>query len=237
MRENEYNYKRKTWAAAVLSMVMPGLGQMYNGELLKGVCFFMGSVLIAFSGLYASVYFQDKLILPFVCLCFIVYMAVYILAVIDAFRASRKTEEPIAKKSYNRWFFYLFAWTAGVFIMFCAAQYINGNIFVQLKIAGRSMEPEIKSGDIVLLDKTAGERTPYSIGDIVVFNHFDGKTRLLMRRVHAVAGQEITLRGQSVTVPPSCLFVESDNANLDNHNTEELLVPVNDIIGKVRIIF
>lgn len=38
--------ERSPAAAALLSLVIPGLGQLYNGEVLKAVVFFVGWILV-----------------------------------------------------------------------------------------------------------------------------------------------------------------------------------------------
>ncbi len=106
MNKKENNIKRKTWAATITGIIMPGLGQVYNGELLKVACIFIASVLIAFIGLQVSIYFIDKLIFPIIALSLILYLAIYILAIIDAYIESRKKMNNIPK-SYI---------TAGMFI-------------------------------------------------------------------------------------------------------------------------
>jgi hypothetical protein len=44
--------KRPVWASALLSAAIPGLGQWYNGELIKGGSIIVVSVLLAFSPIY-----------------------------------------------------------------------------------------------------------------------------------------------------------------------------------------
>jgi len=237
MNKDENNIKRKAWAAAVLGIVMPGLGQVYNGELLKGACIFIASVLIAFFGLQVSIYFADKLILPIIALSLILYLAIYILAVIDAFIVSRKRNKQHTKKSYNRWYVYLTTWLAGMFIMFSAGQYINNNFFIYSNIAGTSMQPTINRGDIVLIDKTAGQRTLYQIGDVVVFTNYGKETRILIRRIAGFPGQKVTIGGKEDIVPDNSVFVLSDNTTNESDDTDALIIPIKDLIGKVRILF
>jgi TM2 domain-containing membrane protein YozV len=38
--------RRSPTAAALLSLVLPGLGQLYNGDVLKAVVFFLGWILV-----------------------------------------------------------------------------------------------------------------------------------------------------------------------------------------------
>ncbi len=60
--------------AAVLSFIVPGLGQIYNGELAKGFAFVAGMIV---SGLLCAIFIG-----------FFLLIAVWIWAVIDAYRTA-----------------------------------------------------------------------------------------------------------------------------------------------------
>ncbi len=121
--------------------------------------------------------------------------------------------------------------------MFSSTQYINNNIFIQLQIAGESMQPGINRGDVVLLDKTAGKRTPYQIGDIVVFTYYGKETRLLIRRIAGFPGHKVTIDDKEEIVPDNFIFVLSDNATNESIYTNALIIPSKDLIGKIRVVF
>ena len=59
-------HPRNRWIAALLSLALPGLGQLYNGELNKALWLFLGFVLIGcFPGVtIAALYVPSVLMLP-----------------------------------------------------------------------------------------------------------------------------------------------------------------------------
>lgn len=64
---------------------------------------------------------------------------------------------------------------------------------VRITASGKSMEPVIKDGeDIVVISEI---NKPLDVGDIVLFKRSNG--RLVLHRILAVNGNEITLRGDS----------------------------------------
>ncbi len=68
--------RRHPGIAAVLSFVVPGLGQIYNGELKKGFSFVAGLI---FSGLLTVIHIG-----------FVFFIVLWIRAVFDAYNTAEK---------------------------------------------------------------------------------------------------------------------------------------------------
>lgn len=125
------------------------------------------------------------------------------------------------------------------------------------RITGESMEPTLSSGDIVV---TWRGDAPVQ-GEMVAFAH-EGKT--LVKRVVAVAGDEITMRLDGTVVvngaaldepyvaaldrgecdvelpmivPDGCVFVMGDNRgdSVDSRSTAMGCIPVEEIIGRTLL--
>ena len=62
--------------SAILSIIIPGLGQIYNGEVLRGILYI---ILIGSSGIIAMILFEDLRGM-------IIYVIIEIIFVIDAYR-------------------------------------------------------------------------------------------------------------------------------------------------------
>lgn len=60
----------------------------------------------------------------------------------------------------------------------------------RFKIEDRSMEPEFKSGDYVLVNKLAYLLKKPSKGDVVVFKHPKEKDRFLIKRISLVTNSD-----------------------------------------------
>lgn len=65
--------------ATILSVLYPGLGQIYNGEFSKGIMFIVIAVLLIFSMM--------------VLIGFILYPAFWIYNIIDAYHTAKKKEK------------------------------------------------------------------------------------------------------------------------------------------------
>ena len=111
--------QRRPWLAVLLSMVLPGLGQLYCGATIKCLCFSaltsafgILSILAIAIPLSAShhplIQTRGSLIL----LCLVLSLLVYGFSAIDALFTARKTREDYRLKDYNRWYAYLLFWIA-----------------------------------------------------------------------------------------------------------------------------
>ena len=87
--------------AAVLSLIIPGLGQSYNGNALKGIGFFLGTALLSIFSLLmywiGDSYFEAL---------FIGFFIIWIIGVYDAYRdAGRMNRGEIPEKAHQMWLF------------------------------------------------------------------------------------------------------------------------------------
>ena len=88
--------KRKPILAFLLSLVTPGLGQIYNGQLRKGL-FYLGGFFLVY------VVFSFLLLKFYGLICYLVIMVGFFLFILlDALRGATQLRE-IALKSYNKW--------------------------------------------------------------------------------------------------------------------------------------
>jgi len=95
-----------------------------------------------------------------------------------------------------------------------------------------SMEPLIPEGSIILVDRTAYWRKDPVVGDVIVFRR-SGK--LLVKRVAAVAGQNVLHSRERITVPDGYLYVLGDNqaASVDSADWDAPFISTGDVIGEL----
>lgn len=96
---------RNPWLAALLSFVIPGLGQLYNGQICKASdLFFLFFYLIPIGAVLLPTFFDPAgygMITPY-----ILVPVMQIGASIKAFFTARK-RQPYRLKIYNRWWVYV----------------------------------------------------------------------------------------------------------------------------------
>src|SRR4030042_1806648 len=99
------NKKRRPLLAAVLSFLAPGLGLVYNGELLKGVLLSLGLCLAAF--LYARrVYTDGSLDTLFFWAMAAVFVLLEIFSIVQAFSKSRRLGSSYRLRKFTKLYVY-----------------------------------------------------------------------------------------------------------------------------------
>lgn len=91
------------------------------------------------------------------------------------------------------------------------------------------MEPTIERESYIVGVRIFSE---LEVGNIIIFRHDE---KLLVKRIAAVAGDQVEHDGTSLTVPEGCYYVLGDNADnsLDSRYWENPFVKEESIIAKV----
>jgi len=127
-----------------------------------------------------------------------------------------------------------------------------------------SMQPTLQENDFLIINRLLYKQGNPERGDIIVFesNQMDnnGDQKLLIKRIIALPGEELEIRGGQVyineellqepyleddythgnihqVIPPNTLFVMGDHRNnsLDSRNEDLGLVDFDDIVGKAFV--
>jgi len=133
--------KRIPIIALIFSLLAPGLGQVYNGQFYKAI------TLILFLRICSLIFFVTGLISTFggLVIATILELSIIICIIVDAIIVSTNSKI-YKKKSYNKWYYYIF-----IFIVFSLISYVSLNhgnkYFKSYKIVSSSMEESLLIGD------------------------------------------------------------------------------------------
>lgn len=171
---------RKSWLAAFLSALFPGIGQFYNGQVIKGIAF----IVLVFIAWALKAFFAPL---------FIVAVLVYVLVIKDAFDSAETLNG-----SNDRFFRQRRAVVLLIVIMIGMqetpfAVLIKNNILEAFKIPSGTMYPTLKIGDHFLLAKSRPFFTSPQRGDIVVFPYPENPTKNFVKRVIGLGGDKIQI--------------------------------------------
>jgi signal peptidase I len=133
--------KRKPILAFLFSLVTPGLGQIYNGQLKKGLFYLVGFLLV-------YVVFSFLLLTFYGMICYLIIMLGFSLFILlDALLGAVKLKA-IALKSYNKWYIYLIIFLLGsVVIRPLLGWTIKNNIARAYRTPSSTMKPALLAGD------------------------------------------------------------------------------------------
>ncbi|UCD49579.1 MAG: signal peptidase I [Phycisphaerales bacterium] len=181
--------------AALLSLLMPGVGHAYCGNLARGLAvgLLYGVAIPAVLGLLA--YYGPASTVLFGFFMVAATIGVVVAATVDAGRLARRTRPDYQPKVYNRPSIYLLL---GVLIQGSSIGYalhVRGSLFEAFRVPAASEYPNIVPEDRILVDKTAYRQTAPSRGDTVLFKppneNWHGH---YIKRVVAVAGDTVEMK-------------------------------------------
>lgn len=261
-REMAVFKRRNPITACLLSFFTGGLGQVYNGQLNKGLLFFGGSLLL--TGLLLSAIDYHLYGLLFI----ITVSALFSLwIIIDAMIGAIK-QKKYQLKPYNKWYIYL----GVLLIVLCLLDPIFSSLIPvkAYSVGGTSMKPTLVEGDRIVIGRFFYRSHPIERGDLIVFEVANRPGMNYIKRIAALGGEKlaiergkvyingveikkkwanftdekgktlITARDSSTfNVPKNTVFVLGDNLDysLDSRDPSFGPVSIRNINGKVLFIY
>ena len=169
---------KKSWLAVFLSAIFPGLGQFYNGQVLKGIAFV---IVAAVAAAVEARYFQS----------FLISFALRLYSLKDAFdSAERRNGSP--DRFFHQGEGLLIFITVAMFIhAIPTGQLIREQALKAYKIPAGSMIPTLHIGDHLLIDKRPIVVANLRRGDLVVFPYPEDPEKNFIKRIVALAGDKV----------------------------------------------
>ncbi len=191
------NKPRKWWLAGLLSLFEPGLGQIYNGQGLKGLIFLV-LPLIFFPAFYFLCRGGEHLVWILGSAAVLVTVF-YLAAVLDALFTARKYGNEFQPKKYNKLLCYIGIVLLVGFVNIQISSFIKNNYIQAYKIPAASNEPTLLIGDHILVDRHITAKNP-NRGDLIVFEYPEDPNKDFVKRVVAVTGDTVEIRNKVLFV-------------------------------------
>lgn len=187
--------KREPLTAFVLSFLTPGLGQLYNGQLIKAILLYCLGLLIlvlfSLSGLFFSFYGMVSGLA--------MTLGYMIFIPIDASITARRLHI-IRVKQYNRWYFYILIILINAFLVnSLLAPFIIPPIKAY-KVPAASMTSTLLIGDRVIVNKNYYTNNRPKRGDVVIFPDPSDPSKDFIKRVIGLPGEKIEILAKKVYI-------------------------------------
>jgi signal peptidase I len=216
------NKPRKWWIAAILSLLSPGLGHIYNGQARKGiVILILGNYILPFLLLQCITWYLGTLSLPILYVVVALALVLYVVMIADAIRQANRLKFEYQPQKYNKWFVYVGILLAITVISFAIPDIgfdtdtIKSNYMQAYKIPSGSMEPTLLIGDRILVDRRLSARNPVR-GTIIIFEYPEDPTKDFVKRVEAVGGDIVEIRDKELYINNK-LVKETQVAHLESN--------------------
>jgi signal peptidase I len=217
---------RRVGLALVLSLLFPGLGQIYTGQLSKALIVIAGALVLDLLAVAVG------LPLTFVGLLALLFTGslIYVALAVDAVVFARRSREGFREtKSYPIYTYFAFA--IGVFVLRLATlSDVRRSYFQAYKMPSGSMEATLLIGDYIMVDKR-----PVAVhrNEIIVFAFPPDPLKEYVKRIIAVGGDSVVVRNGVVYLNGQ--QASDAHAHLDIAAEDRLAVSPRDNFGPVTV--
>lgn len=199
MNSTRLHSHRRPWIAAVLSLIMPGLGQIYTGSLPRGLIWmFLCGIFSVVALLFLSHPTAYSWTLG--CAAVLAEVAIWIAGAIDSYRRALRCKADYELKDYNRWYVYVLLLLMGTGSHLSYALYVRGQLIQPFRIPYASMYPTIPPHDHLIAIKNAYQAADPRRGDIVLLVNPLNRRQFWIKRVIALAGDTVAVKGGTAYV-------------------------------------
>jgi len=201
MEAHEENHpnRRRPWIAVFLSLVMPGLGQIYCGDIQNGIVIMLVIAVLSSCWVVGMMH-EGTPALTFLLMMWGIILLATVFAAIDACRRARRTRYDYTLKDYNHWGIYLaLIWIAGAGTLGYTA-FVKTSLFEAFRVPNYSMAPTITAGDRLTASKIAYRKTDPKHGDVVLFKNPADRTMNYIKRIVALGGDTLEIRNGELLI-------------------------------------
>jgi len=239
---------------------MSGLGHVYIGEARRGIVLFLGETFLTTLFFKSTVAFSIAGLFSFL----VVFVTYRIFVITDSVLINKR-KGTFELKNYNR--FLAYTGLIFLATLLSATAQFKGARIEAFKIPSPSMTPTFIIGDHIMVDKWAYRKGSPHRGDLVVFRYPRDPEIDFIKRGVAIGGDKVEIRDKVLyingimavepyaaftgegkffygrddfgpyTVPDGKLFVLGDNRDNSSDSRYWGPVDVDDILGKVRLIY
>lgn len=191
--------RRHIWIAVPLSLIMPGLGQIYCGKLARGLVFtFLNLLPLPVTiGLFAMS--TSSLLMPAVITMILLAGLIQLIAIIDSACLAHNAKE-YKLKDYNKPVVYVLLLVLITTGSVGSAFYLREQLLEAFRVPVASNYPTILPGDRFIANKIAYKSIDPKKGDLIVFANPEDRRINYIKRIVAVAGETVEIKNGEVYI-------------------------------------
>lgn len=203
---------RKPVVALAMSFVLPGFGQLYNGEVNRGIWLFLSFALLSVPGLAViALYLPASWMVAALASGLLLALGIWVFGMVDAWRKAGQLSAYVPAAWQMSGVYALVFLLCNTLAMPLLINYVRDHQVAAYRIPSRSMEPSVLQGDMLFADKRYNRpeaSTAVRRGDIAIFTYPNNRTQNYIKRVIALPGDRVRVAGRSVWVNDKALTVQ-----------------------------
>jgi signal peptidase I len=195
---------RRPLVSALASLVLPGFGQMYNGDLNRAIWLFLAFALLCIPGVaLIALYLPSAWMLPTLLFGLCAALGVWGYAIWEAWRTARRYPVMPARPWQMSGVYALVFVLCDLLALPLLTLYVRHHQVEPFVIPSSSMEPSVLRGDRIWADKRyncPGCREGVHRGDIAIFAYPNDRSVRYIKRVIGLPGDRIRLENRQLWV-------------------------------------
>jgi signal peptidase I len=210
--------RRNKWRALAMSLLLPGFGQLYNGEINKAIWLYLAFLLLTGPGVAAiALYLPGGLMMPVLVLGVLSSLTLWVWGAVNGWRAARTRVDYVPAAWQVSGTYALVLLVCGMVVPPLMMHSIRTHGLQSFDIASASMEPTLWRHDLIFADKRYNCPGCKSVqrGDIAIFTYPNDRTQIYVKRIIGLPGDVITIAGRGVSVNGRSLETEAGTEGID----------------------
>lgn len=188
------NRPRNRWLATFLSTILPGFGQLYNGDINRACWIFLIFALLAIPAMaIIAVFFPVVLTTPLLALMHVVALAVWIYSIVNAWRTAAKSNHYRLRPWQTSSMYVVVFLICGAVLLPLMTHFVRQHVQA-FRIPSNSMQPTLQSGDFLF----ANMRYNCTLwckevkhGDIAIFVYPNNRNHYYVKRIIGLPDDQV----------------------------------------------
>lgn len=197
--------------ALLMSLVLPGFGQLYNGEINRAIWLFLVFAIMTVPGVtLIALHLPSGWMMPCLIIALMLTVALWLFGMIDAWRGARRQPDYVPQAWQVSGIYLLVLILCDVIAFPLLTGYVRSHQVASFRIPSSSMEPSVLKGDIIFADKRyncPGCKQEVKRGDIAIFTYPNNRTVYYIKRIIGLPGDQVQLRDHEIQVNGKSLKV------------------------------
>jgi len=195
---------RKSIIALGMSLVLPGFGQLYNGQVNKAIWLFLAFAFLTLPGVaLVALYLPNGWMMPALLSSLVATLSLWLYGMADAWRQAGRRQDYVREAWQSTGMYILVLITCGALALPLLLDYVRSHQVESFRIPSASMEPSVLMGDTLFADKRyncPGCKYRIERGDIAIFTYPNDRTVKYIKRIIALPGDRVQIKGREVRI-------------------------------------